>query len=119
MKESPVVETRTRVSLPARATSKYSNAVSQESGNSSPHYSARKNKFHLLLQNVNDTPQSIRHFPHQRPDLLLPHLQLPVLPQLSFQRLAHLQDAQQRHQLIFIERRQPDQERQRYRQSVH
>ena len=62
---------------------------------------------------------AIRHFTHQRPHLLLPHLQLPIIRQLTLQRLAHLQDAQQRHQLIFMERRQPDQECQRRRQSLH
>ena len=70
-------------------------------------------------QNKSDTTQSIRNFPHQRPDLLLPHLQLPIIRQLALQRLTHLQDAQQRHQLIFIERRQPDQECQCRCQSVH
>ena len=57
---------------------------------------------HLLLQNVNDIPhrrprqsqtrsdtaQSIGNFSHQRPDPLLPHLQLPVFRQLALQPLA-------------------------------
>ena len=70
------------------------------------HYSSLpdKNEFYLLLQNINDVPrrgplqsqtrsdttQSIRNFLHQRPDLLPPHLQLPVLRQLALQRLTHL-----------------------------
>ena len=63
--------------------------------------------FTILLQNVNDVPhrgplqsqtrpdtmQSFHRFPHQRSDLLLPHLQLPIFRQLALQRLAHLQDS--------------------------
>jgi len=37
----------------------------------------------------------------------------------SGSRLAHLQDAQERHQLIFIKRQKPNQECQRRSQSVH
>ena len=71
-----------------------------------------------LSQTRSDTTELIRHFPRQRPHLHLPHLQLPIIRRPALQRLAHLQGAQQRHQLIFIEKRQPDQECQRRGQSV-